>query len=97
MYINRLKYKKLCISDKNLKFSLNCPISSLLFTLDTMPKSKTIMRHRAISDSATISLLEAVTEIFVAEFAVESNGETMRFVTKAGADEERLGVAGEEN
>lgn len=94
MYINRLKYKKLCISDKKLKFSLNCPISSLL---DTMPKSKTIMRHKAISDSATISLLEAVTEIFITEFAVECNGETMRFVTKASADEERLGVAGEEN
>lgn len=94
MYINRLKYKKLCISDKKLKFSLNCPISSLL---DTMLKSKTIMRHKAISDSATISLLEAVTEIFITEFAVECNGETMRFVTKASADEERLGVAGEEN
>ena len=62
-----------------------------------MPKSKTIMRHKAISDSATISLLEAVTEIFITEFAVECNGETMRFVTKATADEERLGVAGEEN
>ena len=32
VYINRLKYKKLCISDKKLKFSLNCLISSLLFT-----------------------------------------------------------------
>ena len=62
-----------------------------------MPKSKTIMRHKAISDSATISLLEAVTEIFITQFAVESNGETMCFVTKAGADEKRLGVAGKEN
>lgn len=62
-----------------------------------MPKSKTIMRHKAISDSATISFLEAVTEIFITEFAVECNGETMRFVTKASADEKRLGVAGEEN
>ena len=94
MYINRLKYKKLCISDKKLKFSLNCPISSLL---DTVLKSKTIMRHKAILNSATISLPEAVAEVFVAEFAVESNGETMRFVTKASADEEGLGVAGEEN
>ena len=62
-----------------------------------MPKSKTIMRHKAISDSATISLLEAVTEIFITQFAVESNGEAVCFVTKASADEEGLGVAGEEN
>ena len=97
MYINRLKYKKLCISDKNSNSRSIALYLHFYSLLDTMLKSKTIMRHKAISDSATISLLEAVTEIFITEFAVECNGETMRFVTKASADEERLGVAGEEN
>ena len=55
------------------------------------------MRHKAILNSATISLPEAVAEIFITQFAVESNGEAVCFVTKAGADEEGLGVAGEEN
>ena len=41
---------------------------------------------------ASLRIAQAVAEVFVAQFAVKSDGETVRFVAEAGADEESLGV-----